>query len=336
MKLEFFAVIGLLLVGSSAGYTQSNGKKGNDVAVSGKRVLWKEPSDIASRNLFWGPGGEAHSPQGPFTFLKEDAAGSNPKFEITDRDGVKWKAKLGREAKPETVASRLVWAAGYSADEDYFLPTLKVEDMPKHLHRGQNLIKADGVLSNVRLKRARAGRSAGSWKWKDNPFRKTQEGNGLRVLMALLNNWDLKDENNVKIAVAKSGADGELVYMVSDLGATFGTTGFTLMPSRSRGNLAEYSQSAFISKIREKDIDFATPGSASILMFLMPGFYKRLALRPIGDHIQKVDAKWMGEILGRLSASQIEDAFRAAAYGPEDAAKFREILQKRIQQLKAL
>ena len=336
MKLRIFVVCCTLLLGSSAGFSQSNEKKGNDVAVSAKRILWKDPSDIASRNLFWGPGGEAHAPHGPFTFLKEDGAGSNPKFEISDRDGVKWKAKLGREAKPETVASRLVWAAGYFADEEYFLPTLKLNEMPKHLRRGQNLIKADGVLSDVRLKRARVGKSAGSWKWKDNPFRKTQEGNGLRVLMALLNNWDLKDENNVMIATSKSGADGELIYMVSDLGATFGATGFTLVPSRSRGNLAEYSQSAFISKIRKTDVDFATPGSATILMFLQPEFYKRLALRPIGDHIPKQDAKWMGEILGRLSAAQIEDAFRAAAYSPTEAAKFRDILQKRIQQLRAL
>ena len=31
-------------------------------------VLWREPGDIASRNLFYGPGGQSHVPQGTFTF----------------------------------------------------------------------------------------------------------------------------------------------------------------------------------------------------------------------------------------------------------------------------
>ena len=59
-------------------------------------------------------------PHGTFTFLKEDRKGSNPKFDVQDENGVKWKVKLGSEARPETVASRLVWAVGYFANEDYF------------------------------------------------------------------------------------------------------------------------------------------------------------------------------------------------------------------------
>ncbi len=31
---------------------------------------------------------------------------------------------------------------------------------------------------------------------RDDPFEDTREWNGLRVMMALMNNWDLKDENN--------------------------------------------------------------------------------------------------------------------------------------------
>ena len=53
------------------------------------------------------------------TFVDEDLKGSNPKFVVRDAAGVKWKIKLGTEARPETAATRLVWAVGYSADEDY-------------------------------------------------------------------------------------------------------------------------------------------------------------------------------------------------------------------------
>src|ERR1700693_2913345 len=116
-------------------------------------VLWREPADIRSRNIFYGPGGEEHQPHSTFTFEKEDMDGSNPKFVVRDENGVKWKVKLGQEAKPETVASRLVWAVGYFTNEDYFLPELHVEGLPQHLRRGQQFVKTPGTVTNVRLKR---------------------------------------------------------------------------------------------------------------------------------------------------------------------------------------
>src|SRR5580698_4012444 len=77
-------------------------------------LFWQDPADIASRDLFYGPGGKQNEPpQGKFTFLKEDLDGTNPKFDVRDENGVKWKVKLGIEARPETAASRLTWAAGY-------------------------------------------------------------------------------------------------------------------------------------------------------------------------------------------------------------------------------
>ena len=87
-----------------------------------------------------GEGGKAHEPHQPFQFEKEDLDGSNPKFVVRDRDGVKWKVKLGLEARPETIATRLVWAAGYYVTEDYFVR----RDTDRraaftHLHRGQKL-----------------------------------------------------------------------------------------------------------------------------------------------------------------------------------------------------
>src|SRR6202011_6354082 len=107
-------------------------------------VLWQDPTDIETRNLFYGPGGEKHEPHGTFTFEKEDLDGTNPKFVVHDEDGVKWKVKLGVEARPETAASRLVWAVGYSANEDYFMPVLKVQNLPRRLKRGQKLRRPDG------------------------------------------------------------------------------------------------------------------------------------------------------------------------------------------------
>src|ERR1700747_2127692 len=92
-----------------------------EITANGAAVLWSNPTDITSRNLFYGPGGKDHQPRGTFTFTKEDLDGTSPKFFVRDQDGVKWKVKLGSEARPETVASRLTWGVGYFANEDYFV-----------------------------------------------------------------------------------------------------------------------------------------------------------------------------------------------------------------------
>src|SRR5690242_4555229 len=145
-------------------------------------VLWREPENIASRDLFYGPGGEQHVPHGAFTFDKEDMAGTNPKFDVVDDDGVKWRVKMGPEARPETAASRLLWAVGYFANEDYFMAALHVGNMPR-LRRGRNLVTPPGNVFNVRMKRhLNDEKKIGTWAWANDPFTGTREWNGLRVL----------------------------------------------------------------------------------------------------------------------------------------------------------
>src|SRR5207248_10253245 len=78
-------------------------------------VLWSDPVDIASRNLFYGAGGERDQPHGTMTFLKEAEGGTNTKSDVRDEEGTKWRAKLGAEARSETVAQHLLRAEGYSA-----------------------------------------------------------------------------------------------------------------------------------------------------------------------------------------------------------------------------
>ena len=87
-----------------------------------------------------------------------------------------------------------------------------------------------GVVRAARLERKDpAQKKLGDWEWKKNPFVGTRELDGLRVLMALMNNWDLKTSNN---AIYETGV--ELRYLVSDLGGTFGRTGSNF--SRSKGD----------------------------------------------------------------------------------------------------
>jgi hypothetical protein len=299
--------------------------------------LWREPSDIRSENLFYGPGGEAHAPHGPLTFVKEDMSGTNPKFDVRDQDGVKWKIKLGAEARPETVATRLVWAVGYHADEDYFLAEVRVEGLPAHVHRGQKLIAEGGVMHNVRLKREKGEKKEATWRWRDNPFVGTRELDGLRVMMAVINNWDLKDENNAIREEKRKDGSEERVYEVSDLGASFGSAGRGLTHYGSKGNLRAYERSKFIKKAGPEFVDFNVPRREALLLMFDPHeFFSRMGLRGIGRHIPRQDALWMGQMLGQLSGNQVRDAFRAAGYSGPELDRFAATLEKRIAQLKAL
>jgi hypothetical protein len=295
-------------------------------------VVWQDPSDIASRDLYYGPGGEKDQPQGPFTFEKEDMDGSNPKFVVRDRDGVKWKVKLGTEARPETAASRLVWAVGYFTDEDYFLPDFKAGAMPAHLRRGQELVAVDGSVRNVRLKRYLKGQEKlGYWSWRDGALGNSRELNGLRVMMALIDNWDLKDENNSIYEVKGEHP----VYVVSDLGASFGTTG-NAGPA-GKGNLQAYTRSQFMTRVTPDYVNFKTPSRPALThLFDPPAYLRRVRLEWIGKHIPLSDARWMGQMLARLSPDQIEAAFRAAGYGREEVTAFAGVVEARIAALNKL
>src|SRR5262249_735510 len=111
-------------------------KQNTEAANALPAVLWRDPGAIASLDLLNGEGGakDAPHPHAEYTFSKESVSGSSTKFEVQDSNGVKWLAKLGVEARPETAATRFVWAMGYFTDEDYFLAQIHVKGLQK-LHR---------------------------------------------------------------------------------------------------------------------------------------------------------------------------------------------------------
>jgi hypothetical protein len=183
------------------------------------------------------------------------------------------------------------------------------------------------------LERADKARTKqGSWAWRNGPAYGTREFNGLRVMMALINNWDLKDENNTSFQTN----DGQ-IYEVSDLGAAFGTTGVRLIKKNAKGNIHLFEQSKFITKVTPEYVDFATPSLPSLPYIFNPFQYGRRArLRWIGRHVDRADAKWIGGILRELSPAQLRDAFRAAGYSGPEIEAFTSVIQKRIAQLNEL
>lgn len=301
--------------------------------------LWRDPGDVKARNLFYGSGGKAHEPRGTYTFIEEDMDGTNPKFVAKDQDGVKWKVKMGTEAQPETAAARILWAAGYFTGEDYFVPQIHVDQLPAKLKRGQEFVAPGGMVRGVRLKRYLPGeKKLGLWKWTDNPFLGTRQMNGLRVMMAVMNNWDLKDINNAVYAVkGKASEGGELpkkIYMVSDLGATFGSTGLGVNHAIDKGNLDSYKNSKFIDGSTPQDVSFNVPTRPALIVAFNPKeFGSRLPMRAIGQHIPIADVHWIAQILHQLSVEQLRDAFRAAGYNKDLVDGFANIVERRIAQL---
>ena len=303
---------------------------------AGKPILWVEPTDIASRDLYYGSGSQERMPTAKtvFTFEKEDLEGTNPKYVIRDDKGNKWKAKLGDEAKPETAATRIVWAVGYFTDEDYFLPEIHVQGLPSDLKRGRKLIGPDGTMTNVRLKlESKDRKKIGNWEWKNGPFAGTRELNGLRTLMSLINNWDMKDVNN-SVFREKTENGARLLYIVTDLGASFGSPRFDAGYAHDKGELSEYQKSKFIKEVTDTEVNFESPGEPSKAILLNPAQYaKRRDLVWVGKHIPRADARWLGELLSHLSAQQFQDAFRAGGYTTAEANQFVTVVQDRIAQL---
>ena len=300
-------------------------------------TLWKDPGNIKSLDLFYGPGGKKHEPHGPFEFVKEDLKGTSPKFDVTDGDGTKWRAKVGVEARPETVASRLLWAMGYGANENYFFADLKVEKLPPQLKRGQNFVSAPDEVRAVRLQRHPGGeKKAEVWHWRANPFFGTREFNGLRVMMALINNWDLKDENNA--IYDDPSSPGKQIYEVTDVGATFGRAGKSYTDKMSKDNVRAYTHSKFISKITPEYVSFNLPARPPLLyaVFEPTFFWPEMHLRWIGKKVPRADVRWIAARLAQLSPKQIRDAFRAAGYKPDEIEALAAVLERRISELSHL
>jgi len=295
-------------------------------------VLWHDPGHIAELDLLNGQGGNDDKPAPPFKFESEDMHGTNPKFNVRDAHGAKWRVKLGDEARPEVTASRLLWAVGYFVNDDYVLESAKVNGL--HLTRGSSMA-ADGNIVDARFERRPAGeKKIGTWLWKGNPFSGTREFNGLRVMMAVMNNWDLKDENNAVYEDEDSARD---LFLTSDVGATFGTNGLSWRKGRSKGDVDTFEKSKFITRKTDREVDFGTPAAPMVLEAANVKMYKlRRDLEWIGKKIPVEDARWIGSLLKQLSHDQLVDAFRAGDFPPTEIERYVEVVESRIKELALL
>jgi hypothetical protein len=311
-RTPILMVFTVVLILSASTVTLSQDKKDEKKELpDGVPVLWREPADIQSRDLLLGPGGASMKPDlSRVTFVKEEKGGYSKKYRVKDGRGRTWVAKIGKEAQSETAAVRLVWAVGYVSEINYLVPRLTIE--------------SKGTFENVRLEaRPENVKRFDEWRWTENPFAGKRELQGLKVLMALLENWDLKDENN-RILVVRNGNRNELHYIVSDLGTTFGKTGGQNSPMAfiksikgSRNEPDDYVNDKFIDGVEGNNVRLDYHGKNSDLM----------------RDITVAEARWIGGLLSRLSDRQLQDAFRAANYSAAQVPLLSGAVRKRINEL---
>ena len=295
-------VLSLLLLFTAAEAQKKRAKAKEGVVP--QNVLWS-PVDVTRQDLFLGPGGVSMQPDvSRITLVKEEKGGYSKKFRIKDGSGNTWVAKIGNEAQPETSAVRLLSAIGYKTEINYLVPNLT--------------IPGKGSFTNVRLEARPADVQRGQqWYWGKTPFEGTHQMKGLMLMMAFINNWDMKSANNVILK-----QNGVRQYVISDLGVAFGKTGSNSLPlfwriGRSRNNPGDYAKATFISSIKGNRVKVRFNGKNRSRM----------------NNFTRADARWLAELLTQLSDRQIRDAFRAANYSRSDVDLLSRAVRRRIQEL---
>ena len=335
MSLTALLLIILGLCFQPSGLAQKAGKDKKSIATP---VLWRDPGNIASRDLFYGPGSPELVPAAPFTFIEEEKTGESPKFKVRDAKGVLWSVKLGEEAQAETVSTRLVWAVGYFAEEAYYFDEVRIENLPR-LSRGREFVTGN-IVHGARFEPKREHMKRGTtWGWHKNRFEQTRELSGLKVLMILLNNFDAREANNRVIYADAPGGGWEAHHYVTDLGATLGRAG-GLGGRRTKNSLEDFLSTKFVRGIDEGVVEFdydTRPRGLGHLAVLHPFYYRgEVKKEKVMRGIPVEHARWIGSLLSQLSDEQLRTAFKAAKYDEAVTEGYVRTLRERINQLARL
>lgn len=301
MTSRLVVVVLSLLVSTSCAVAGRTGMSQRHVAD-----LWQEPTDLERRDLFYGAGGRAlaPSPTASYTVVETDADGFSAGYDVRDDQGRLWSVKLGPESQSEVVASRLLWAVGYHQPAVYHLPKWTLT---------KNGARSSQSPGRFRLEPA-SEEKLGEWSWRDNPFVGTRPFEGMFVLMVMINNWDLKTSQNAIYRRQQKDDDPRHVYVIKDLGASFGKTNW-LLPG-SRNDVAGFEQERFIRNVEGNRVTFYYQGG-----WREPHLTASAA---------PADVRWIAGLLARLSPRQWNDAFRAGGYSEAEAARYIKRLREKI------
>jgi hypothetical protein len=156
-------------------------------------------------------------------------------------------------------------------------------------------------------------REVGNWSWDDSLVKGSQPYNGLLVILAAFNSWDLKQSNNWIYDVQRNGRT-ERWYMVRDLGGALGDEGRL---RSTRNDIGKFEQRGFIDGLNGDYVAFDYDGKR-------PDLYRR--------RITVDDVRWATALLTGLNDRQWRDAFRAGGYPADLSDRFIQKIKTNILQ----
>jgi hypothetical protein len=257
--------------------------------------LWQSPSNLGMRNLFWGPGQASRAPSTAVEYkvLRRDESGFSAGYDVEGPDGRHWDIKLGREAQPEIVLSRILWALGYHQPETYYVTNWRLAGEWKD----------EGTPARFRLQSDHE--TDGEWAWRENPFQTVQPLQGLVAINVLLGNWDFKTSNN-RIYRRLDGQPPQRRFVVQDLGASLGKPRVFPIPVGSRNDIDDFEETQLVKSANGDKVVLDYRGLRSEIL----------------EEMQAADVIWGCTLLNRLSDAQLSDAFRAAGYDAAMTGRF--------------
>lgn len=294
-----------------------------------QHLLWRDPGDVTKIDF----GGDIRTgipaPQAPFTFIKEDGSGTQPKILVKDASGRTWDAKFGFEVKPECFGWRLPAAIGYFMEPSYYVPSGQIRAMAP-LKRATPSVSSDGRFRDARFQ-ARDPRfkyvEHATWTWARNPFAGTKELEGLEILIMLVSNWDNKDgtsgpgQANTGIFERIENGRREMLYSFTDWGSGMGFWGDK--GGQTDWNCRDYTQQTkeFVKGVAQGEVQFGYDGHHN------DDFKTR---------IRPVDVAWLMKYLGRISDGQLRQGLRAAGANASEENCFARAVRARIEQLRTV
>ena len=266
--------------------------------------LWKDPGNIAARDLRWGRGGKALAPaaDGAYEFKDSDVTGYSAGYDVVDGKGRKWDVKTGDEGQTEVMASRLFWAIGYHQPVVYFVPEWTMKNGPV------------SRPSSGRFRLSSDHDTDGDWSWTDNAFIGTRQLKGLVVANLIINNWDLKPSQNRIFTGVKNPARW---FVVQDVGASFGKTGW---PTGNRNNIDDFESQRLVLGVENGRVQF--------------DYHARH--RELLENITPADVVWVCRLFDRISDRQWADLFAGASIAPEIGVRYTRKIKSKIQEGLAL
>jgi hypothetical protein len=260
--------------------------------------LWQDPGDISSRDLRWGRGGMALAPSADveYKFKALDASGYSPGYDVVDPEGKKWDVKIGDEAQPEVVVSRVLWAVGYHQPVMYFVPQWNLKGGPEAKPRGG------------RFRLSSDHKTVSDWSWTENPFKGTRQLRGLVVVNLMLNNWDLKSSQNRIYSVQ---TQPNRWFVVQDVGASLGKTSW---PVGTKLDIDDFESQNLIEGVENGRVKFDYHARHKELM----------------DDITPEDVTWVCTLLQKITDKQWDDLFAHVGIPGENSARYIRKIKSKI------